>query len=102
QRARQGELRRGDDRRDAARDRRLPVAHGEVSMTAQASGRRELGDLVALAVPLTIGHLGHQLMTVVDAAILGHYHEASLGGAGVGGGILFALTVVGMGIVMGL
>ena len=66
------------------------------------AGRRELGDLIALAVPLTLGHLGHQLMTVVDTAMLGHYQDTALAGAGIGGGVLFALTVVGMGTLMGL
>ena len=66
------------------------------------AGRRELGDLIALAVPLTLGHLGHQLMTVVDTAMLGHYRDTALAGAGIGGGVLFALTVLGMGTLMGL
>lgn len=64
--------------------------------------RREVGDLVALALPLCLGHLGHQLMAIVDTALLGRFSEASLAGAGVAGGILFAVTVVGIGIIMGL
>jgi multidrug resistance protein, MATE family len=64
--------------------------------------RRELGALVGLALPLCLGHLAHQLMFIVDAALLGRYDEASLAGAGLAGNTLFAVTVLGIGTIMGL
>jgi MATE family multidrug resistance protein len=64
--------------------------------------RRELGSLVALAFPLCLGHLGHHMMSIVDIAMLGRFSEAALAGSGVANGILFSVTVVGIGIIMGL
>ena len=64
--------------------------------------RRELRGLVALAFPLCLGHLGHQLMSIVDVAMLGRFSGAALAGSGVANGILFAVTVIGIGIIMGL
>lgn len=69
---------------------------------ALLSHKRELGELAALALPLCVGHVGAHLMSVVDTAILGHYRDASLAGAGIGGGVLFAFTVLGMGTIMGM
>lgn len=63
---------------------------------------RELRELAALALPLCIGHVGVHLMSVVDTAILGHYRDASMAGAGIGGGVLFAFMVLGMGTIMGM
>lgn len=63
---------------------------------------RETRALLALAAPLALQQIGTQLMGNVDAALLGHYSESALAGAGVGNNLLFAITAVGMGIVMGL
>jgi MATE family multidrug resistance protein len=41
-------------------------------------------------------------MGAVDAAVLGRYSEAALAGAGVGNNLLFAVTAVGLGVVMGM
>ncbi|HWM87938.1 MAG TPA: MATE family efflux transporter, partial [Kofleriaceae bacterium] len=59
--------------------------------------RRQLGGLVRLALPLCLGHLGQQFMTIVDLALLGHYSSASLAGAGLAHGILFTITMIGIG-----
>ncbi len=64
--------------------------------------RRDLGDLARLAAPLAIGQLGLHFMQVVDAIMLGRYSGAALGGAGIAGGVLFAIIVVGSGTLMGL
>ena len=66
------------------------------------SGRSELGAQVALAVPLTVAYLGQMLMGLVDTLMLGHYSEAALAGAGIASSLLFAVTALGMGVVMGL
>jgi MATE family multidrug resistance protein len=57
---------------------------------------------IRLAIPMAAQQLGFQLMGSVDAALLGRYDEASLAAAGVGNNLLFAITSVGFGIVMGL
>jgi MATE family multidrug resistance protein len=57
---------------------------------------------IALAIPLALQQIGVQMMGVVDAALLGHYSESALAGASVGNNILFAITSVGFGVVMGL
>lgn len=62
----------------------------------------ELRELVGLALPLCVGHLGHQLMTIVDTALLGHYSGASLAGAGLAGTLLFGVVVLGIGVLMGM
>jgi MATE family multidrug resistance protein len=41
-------------------------------------------------------------MGVVDVAMLGRYSDAALAAAGIGNNVYFAITCVGMGIVMGL
>ncbi len=55
-----------------------------------------------LAVPLAAQQLGFQLMGAVDAALLGHYNDTALAAAGIGNNLLFAITSIGLGIVMGL
>lgn len=62
----------------------------------------ELRELVGLALPLCVGHLGHQFMTIVDTALLGRYGGASLAGAGLAGTLLFGVAVLGIGVLMGM
>jgi len=64
--------------------------------------RDERIELVRLAAPLAAQQVGFQLMGMVDALVLGRYSRAALAGAGVGNNLLFAITSVGIGIVMGL
>jgi MATE family multidrug resistance protein len=68
----------------------------------ETPGRSEARALVALGVPLALQQLGFQLMGTVDAAWLGRYSDVALAAAGVGNNLLFAITSIGMGIVMGL
>ena len=58
--------------------------------------------LLWLAGPLMLQQAGNHLMGVVDSAMLGRYSDAALAGAGVGNNVYFAISCVGMGIVMGL
>lgn len=71
-------------------------------MTSSAPARSERAALLWLAVPLATQQVGSQLMGTVDAAMLGRYSDAALAGAGVGNNLLFAITSVGFGIVMGM
>jgi multidrug resistance protein, MATE family len=56
----------------------------------------------ALAVPMAAQQVGLQLMGAVDVAMLGHYSPAALAGAGVANSLVFTITCVGMGVIMGL
>lgn len=62
----------------------------------------ELRQQLQLAIPLAAQQLGFQLMGTVDMVLLGHHAKASLAAAGLGNNLLFAVTSIGMGIVMGL
>ncbi|HEX5059104.1 MAG TPA: MATE family efflux transporter [Kofleriaceae bacterium] len=55
-----------------------------------------------LAAPLVAQQAGSHLMGVVDAAMLGRYSDSALAAAGVGNNVYFAVSCVGMGIVMGM
>ncbi|HPH70669.1 MAG TPA: MATE family efflux transporter, partial [Kofleriaceae bacterium] len=56
----------------------------------------------ALAVPLAAQQVGLQMMGAVDVAMLGHYSADALAGAGVANSLVFTITCVGMGVMMGL
>ncbi|HEY5951697.1 MAG TPA: MATE family efflux transporter [Kofleriaceae bacterium] len=75
-------------------------------MSASAPGRiddrSEVSQMLWLAAPLVAQQAGHHLMGVVDAAMLGRYSDSALAAAGVGNNVYFAITCVGMGIVMGM
>lgn len=58
--------------------------------------------MIRLAAPLAIQQVGHHLMGLVDAAMLGRWSDAALAGAGVGNALYFGITCVGLGIVMGM
>ncbi len=62
----------------------------------------ELSAQIRLAIPLAAQQIGFQLMGTVDAALLGRYSDTALAAAGVGNSLLFAITAIGFGIVMGL
>ncbi|HEY5921707.1 MAG TPA: MATE family efflux transporter [Kofleriaceae bacterium] len=62
----------------------------------------EAREMIWLAAPLVAQQAGHHLMGVVDAAMLGRYSDAALAAAGLGNNVYFAITCVGMGIVMGM
>ncbi len=64
--------------------------------------RSERSELIRLAIPLAAQQLGFQLMGTIDAAWLGRYDDSALAAAGVGNNLLFAITSIGLGIVMGL
>jgi multidrug resistance protein, MATE family len=62
----------------------------------------ELRAMARLAAPLAIQQVGFHAMGLVDAAMLGRYSDAALAGAGVGNALVFGITCVGLGIVMGM
>lgn len=55
-----------------------------------------------LAVPLAAANFGQVLIGAVDTAVVGRLGEVELGAAGLGSSMFFVVTVVGMGIMLGL
>ena len=53
-------------------------------------------------MPLALSQLAQHLMGLVDTAMLGHYDRVALAGAGIGNSLIFTITVLGLGAVMGL
>ncbi len=64
--------------------------------------RRELGELFRLATPLAGAQAGTQLMGLVDLAVIGRLGARELAGAGMASAVFFAVTVVGLGMILGL
>ncbi|MDX2089305.1 MAG: MATE family efflux transporter [Kofleriaceae bacterium] len=62
----------------------------------------ELRAIIRLMIPLALADAGYQLLAFVDAAMVGHYGTAALGGVGIGNGIFFSIMCLGMGCVMGM
>jgi MATE family multidrug resistance protein len=60
------------------------------------------GDLLRLAVPLAIMHIGHVLLGIVDSAVLGRWDPQTLAGAGISASVLNTVFMVASGTVMGL
>jgi MATE family multidrug resistance protein len=69
---------------------------------AEGPPTSELSAQIRLAIPLAAQQIGFQLMGTVDAALLGRYDDTALAAAGIGNNLLFAITAVGYGVVMGL
>ncbi|PJB42719.1 MAG: MATE family efflux transporter [Deltaproteobacteria bacterium CG_4_9_14_3_um_filter_63_12] len=70
--------------------------------TASSPVRVELRALFVLAAPLVVVNLGGLLIGAVDMAVVGRLGAAELGGVGLGNTIFFAISTVGLGIMLGL
>lgn len=64
--------------------------------------RRELRELLRLAIPLAAAQAGTQMMGLVDVAVLGRLGARELAGSGLANAVFFAFSVVGMGMVFGV
>lgn len=64
--------------------------------------RDDLRDLAVLGGPITLSFLGNQLLGFVDTAMVGRLDAASLAAVGIGNGVYFTLSLVAMGIVLGI
>ena len=62
----------------------------------------ELRPLLKLAAPLAAVHLGDQMLSLVDTAVLGRVGSLELGAVGMGGSVFFLVSVIGIGILIGL
>lgn len=82
------------------------MASASVS-TADAIGaanheRGELGELLRLAAPLALAFGGNQLLSFVDTAMVGRLGATELAGVALGSGLFFAVSVLGVGAVLGM
>jgi MATE family multidrug resistance protein len=64
--------------------------------------RGEIRALAHLAVPLALASAAQSLMGLVDTAVVGRAGAEPLAGTGLGNVLFFAVTVLGMGLMMGL
>lgn len=64
--------------------------------------RTELRELFRLALPLAAAQAGTQLMGLVDVAVLGRLGAPELAGSGLANAVFFAVSVFGMGLMLGL
>lgn len=62
----------------------------------------EVRQLLRLAAPIAIAQAGTQLMSVVDAAVMGRVGAVEFAATGLGASLFFSFSIVGMGIVMGI
>ena len=68
----------------------------------RASFGKESKELVRLALPLAFANFGQTLIGAVDTAVVGRVGARELGATGLGNSVFFTVTVVGMGIMLGL
>jgi MATE family multidrug resistance protein len=66
------------------------------------SALEELSLLSRLAGPIALANAGHALMGVVSTAVMGRVGAAEQGAVGLGNGLFFTVTALGMGLMMGL
>lgn len=69
---------------------------------AQANWRRELRDLIALAVPVVLSELGWMAMGVVDTIMVGRLGPAAIGAVALGNAICYTPSIFGVGLLLGL
>jgi MATE family multidrug resistance protein len=67
-----------------------------------ATFKSELQALSRLAAPLAAAQAGTNLMGLVDVAVLGRLGARELAGSGLANAIFFAMSILGMGMVMGV
>src|SRR5438128_8289519 len=77
------------------------IEHFEFS-PMQANFRSELRQLLRLAGPLAAAQAGTQIMSLVDLAVLGRLGASEMGAAGLGNAIFFAISILGIGINLGV
>jgi multidrug resistance protein, MATE family len=62
----------------------------------------ELRELFVLGGPIALSFVGTQLLGFVDIAMVGRLDATSLAAVGIGNAIFFTLSIVGMGLVLGM
>lgn len=79
-----------------------PFATPRPSVRALVPSRRDVGSVLALALPVAGVQVGMMLMGVVDTVMVGRVSAEDLAGVALGNVYFFAVTCFGMGVLMGL
>ncbi|MDI1478714.1 MATE family efflux transporter [Polyangium sp. y55x31] len=74
----------------------------ETSAEGPRTWRAELRELAALGGPITLSFVANQLLGFVDTAMVGRLGATSLAAVGIGNGIFFSITVLFMGVILGM
>src|SRR5690242_10769300 len=64
--------------------------------------RRELGSLLALAIPVILSALGWITMGIVDSIMVGRLGPEAIGAVGISSASYYAPALFGIGILLGL
>lgn len=64
------------------------------------SFKKHITDTIRLAVPISLGQLGHIMMGVVDSIMVGNVNYESLAAASLVNGLFFLILVLGLGMSM--
>lgn len=62
----------------------------------------EVRNLLRLALPVVAAELGWMGMWLVDTMMVGRVGTAAIGAVSIGGGVFFAITIFGIGLLLGL
>lgn len=71
----------------------------------KASGdrlRRELADLMRLAIPVVLSELGWMAQSVVDTIMVGRLGPAAIGAVAIGNALFYTPSIFGIGLLLGL
>jgi multidrug resistance protein, MATE family len=68
----------------------------------RANWRRELGDLLTLALPVIFSELGWMAQGVVDNIMVGRLGPAAIGAVSVGNAVFYTPSLFGIGLLLGL
>ena len=70
--------------------------------SGQANWRRELGAMIALAVPVVLSELGWMAQNIVDTIMVGGLGPAAIGAVALGNAAYYTPALVGIGLLLGL
>jgi MATE family multidrug resistance protein len=68
----------------------------------EANIRKELRDLLALAIPVVLSELGWMSMSIVDTIMVGRLSAEAIGAIGMGNAVYYAPALFGIGVLLGL
>ena len=83
----------------------IPSASRIVDETVPAGPRTlraELREIATLGGPITLSFVANQLLGFVDTAMVGRLGATALAAVGIGNGIFFSITVLFMGLILGM
>jgi MATE family multidrug resistance protein len=69
---------------------------------SQSKWRRELGTMIALAVPVVLSELGWMAQGVVDTIMVGKLGPAAIGAVALGNAVYYTPSLFGIGLLLGL